>query len=369
MVMTSSAAERYPGRPARPFLMMFLVAVLLALLIPASSLATITTIGSPLTVPATLNTSENLTYEGTNTAVPPSPEAPNGVFHTNHDGADTALWNGGEPVPVTGQALKVSLEGCAQPAANGPAPLTQIHFQDLSPLPGGGAKVNLTSQSFEIPVCGGGAGGSTVSTYEPVNLCVSQGDYVSFNDEGGYVENVYRSGVPYQVIGSVGGSMMDSFIRGNGTGNGAIFSPSDTTPGDGFAANPNEELMMQVTLATGADESHVCAGGTAGLAPLPPPLRVAPQTDGVNHERIVSVAIVCRVAPECKGTAKLTLGGNPTSYGHTAFSLPPDKTMHVPIRVSRKLFALIRKHHGVATAFTAVVDGTTITQTISIKIL
>jgi hypothetical protein len=344
-------------------------AVWVALLVPGSSLAAITTIGSPLSTPATLNTAENLNYAGTNTAVPPSPEAPSGVFHTNHDGADTALWNGGEPVPLTGQALKVSLEGCAQTAANGPPPLTQIHFQDLSPLPGGGAKVNISSQPFEIPVCGaGGASGSTVSTYEPLNLCVSQGDYVSLNDEGGYVENIYRSGVPYQVIGAVGASTMDSFIRGNGTGNGAILSASDTTPGDGFAANPNEELMMQVTLGTGADETHVCPGGTSGLAPALAPLRIAPQTDGVNRERIVSVAVICQMAPECKGSATLTLGGR-ASYGHTAFRLQPNKTMHLPIRVSRKLLGLIRKHHGVSSTFTAVVAGTTIAQRISIKIL
>ena len=191
---------------------------LLALLVPASANAAVTTIGSPLSVPATLNTAENLNYQGTNTPVPPNPEAPNGIFHTFHYGADTALWNtqlaNGQPsVPVTGQALRVRLEGCAKPAPNGPPPLTQIHLQDISPLPDGGAKVNLTSQAFEIPVCGaGGASGSTVTTYQPTNLCVSQGDYVAFNDEGGYVENIYRAGVPYEVLGSTAGSIVDSYL-------------------------------------------------------------------------------------------------------------------------------------------------------------
>ena len=85
--------------------------------------------------------------------------------------------------------------------------MTQIHFQDLSPTRNGGAKVNLSSQAFEIPVCGqAGASESTVTTYEPTNLCVKQGDYVGFNDDGGYVPNVYRAGVPYAVLGSVAGS-------------------------------------------------------------------------------------------------------------------------------------------------------------------
>ena len=64
--------------------------------------------------------------------------------------------------------MTVGLEGCARQPAGAPAPLTQIHFQVLSPLPDGGAQVVLTSQAFEIPVCGaGGASGSTVSSLLP----------------------------------------------------------------------------------------------------------------------------------------------------------------------------------------------------------
>jgi hypothetical protein len=343
-------------------------------LLPAVASAKIEVLGSPLSVPATLNTSENLGYQGTYTEVPPSPEAPNGMFHTFHFGADTALWNatqasGLAQIPATGQALKVSLEGCAEAAQSGPAPLTQIHFQDISPLPGGGAKVNITSQGFEIPVCGqGGAGSSTVSTYEPVNLCVSAGDYVDFNDEGGYVENVYRNGVPYRVLGAVSGSTTDSFLLDNGTGNGATLSPSLVNANYGFASNSNEELMMQVTLGTGSDATHICAGGTAGLPPALAPVRVSPQTDGVNHERIVAVAVYCRVSPKCTGVATLTLGGK-QSVGRSSFSLTPNTTSHLPIRVSSKVIDMIRRYHGVTTTLTAVVAGQTITQKINVKIL
>jgi hypothetical protein len=352
-----------------------LLAGLLALLAPATSSAAITTFGSPLSVPATMNTSENLGYPGTYTPVPPNPEAPSGLFHTYHDGADTALWNvvqatGSPQAPATGQAVKVSLEGCAREAPNGPPPLTQIHFQDLSPLPGGGAKVNLTSQAFDIPVCGqAGAGGSTVTTYEPINLCVSAGDYVSFNDNGGYVENVYRSGVPYQVLGSVNGSTMDSFLRNNGTANGAILSSSDLSAHDGFATNNNEELMLRVTLGTGPDATHICPGGTHGLPPLLPPIGIRPQTDGVDHGRIVSVAVYCRLTPECKGVATLTAMGRHLKYGHSPFSVQGKKTTHVPIRVTPQLMGLIRTHRGgVYATLSAVVGGKTVAQTIAVKI-
>jgi hypothetical protein len=342
-------------------------------LAPASSPAAIRTFGSPLSVPATLNTAENLGYPGTYTPVPPDPEAPNGLFHTFHYGADTALWNvgsafGDPAVPATGQALKVSLEGCARPASGGPPPLTQIHFQDISPLPSGGAKVNLTSQPFEIPVCGAnGASGSTVKTYEPVNLCVSAGDYVAFNDDGGYVPNVYRAGVPYQVLGSVAGSTLDSFLKNNGTGNGAMMSSTDLSANDGFATNHGEELMMRVRLGTGPDATHICAGGTAGLPKPLAPIRISPQTDGVNHSRIVAVAVYCRVSPECKGVATLSMNGSRTC-GRTGFGIRPDRTIHLPIRVSSQLMSMIRRYHGVSVKLTAVVAGKTITQTITVKI-
>jgi hypothetical protein len=350
-------------------------------LAPAGASAAVVTIGSPLSVPATLNTAENLNYEGINTAVPPAPDAPNGIFHTFHYGADTAIWNvaqavGSPVVPVNGAVNKISLEGCAQPAAGGPTPLSEIHFQDISPLQGGGARVNLSSQGYQIPVCGaGGASGSTVTSYEPSGLCVSQGDYVSFNDEGGYVENVYRSGVPYEVLGAVAGSTANSFMRNNGTGNGAIMTPSDRTANDGFAANHNTELMMQVAIGTGADATHIC-GGTVGLPPPLPPIRVGPQTDGINAQRIVSVAVYCRLKPECKGTVQMTLAGgrvvgraSKAVVGHANFSLPGNKTTHLPIRLASSVMALIRRHHGITTTLTAVVNGQTIVQTVNVKII
>jgi hypothetical protein len=343
---------------------------LAALFVPASAGAAITSFGSPLSVPASLNTSESLAYEGTNTAVPPNPEAPNGIFHTYHFGADTAIWNASEPVPSGGEVLKVSLEGCAQPASDGPPPLNQIHFQDLSPVSGGGVKVNLTSSAFEIPVCGEDhASASTVTTYEPAGLCVNQGDYVDFNDEGGYVENVYRAGVPYRVLGSVQGAIADSFIRGGGTGNGATMAPSYNAPMEGFAYNENEELMMRVTLGTGPDARYVCPGGSKDAPPVLPPIDIHPQTDGINHERIVAVAIYCRLTPTCSGVAKLTVGGKLVSTRDVPFSVAGDTTSHMAIRLVPSMMGLIRKHDGVSTTITAVVDGQTFSQTVSVKIL
>lgn len=292
---------------------------LMLTLLAATAGATTLTFGSPLAVPASKDTANNLGYQGSNVPLPGS------VFHIPHDGADGALWNVQLPVgdptaPMGGQVVNVRLEGCAK--SNGPAPLTQIHFQSLAPTVGGGAKVELTSQAFEIPVCGaGGASGSTVSSYDPINLCVAQGDYVAFNEEGGFVgaQNglpPYPAGVPYMVIGGVTRATMNSFIRNNGVGNGSVFSPTDTTSHDGFASNPGEELMLQATLATGPDATPICPGGTKGLPP-PGSARAAhrhvfptltiptPQLDGMNIRGVVQVAVYCHSASSCTGTITL----------------------------------------------------------------
>ncbi len=363
------SAHSASRRLASPRCLGALLYSLCLLLVPAAANAAVVTVGSPLSVPATLNTAENLGYPGTNTNVLPTAEIPTGVVHTYHYGADNALWSSEAAMPATGQALSVKLEGCAKPAPGGPPPLTQVHFQSISPLPGGGAKVNLSSQPFDVPVCGQNeASSTTVTTYKPVNLCVSAGDYVDLNDEGGFVEHFYQSGVPYQVLGAVKGSSFDSFIRGDGTNNGDVMAASDTSTMDGFAASRNEELMLQVELGTGADATHICPGGTAGLPPVLPPVRVSPQTDGINSHRIVSIAVYCRPAQGCSGVATLAFAGKVASVGQSGFSLAGNKTSHLPMRVSPRVVSLIRKHHGLRMTLTVTVGGKTITQTVLVKI-
>jgi hypothetical protein len=374
-------AVDHQGRWRNRLLLLASLAALPAAFAPAASQAAVTSFGSPLSVPATGNTAENLSYKGTDTPTP------SGNVHTFHYGVDSALWNvslasGVAAAPEPGQALKVALEGCAQPAIGGPSPMTQIHFQALSPLPGGGATVKLSSQPFDIPVCGqSGASGSTVTSYEPINLCLGLGDYVGFNDNGGYVENVYRSGVPYQVLGATQGSTFDSFLRHNGTGNNSILSPGDVTTMDGFASNPNQELMLRVTFGTGPDAVPTC-GGTPGnpTGPSAPagPVGIGAQTDGVNHSGVVAVAFFCKPSAGCTGVASLTPTGNVSAlksrgkhsgYGQSHFSVKGKTTAHVKIRVTAHLIKLLHKHRGgVLAKLTIVVGGETVSQTIRLKI-
>jgi hypothetical protein len=351
----------------------------------ATAGAATSTFGSPLSVPATLNTAENLNYEGSNIALPGS------VFHINHDGADTALWNVAIPAgvpaaPAAGQVTVVRLEGCAERPAGAPEPLVQIHFQDLVPTAGGGARINVTSGAFDLPVCGvGGASGSTVTSYEPVNFCVAAGDYVDFNDEGGFVPSEtgpppYPAGVPYMVIGSVAGATMDSFVRNGGTNNGTAISTSDTTYHDGFAVNQNEELMLQATLATGPDATPLC-GGTKGVpapgstgysqSPASPALRVGKQTDGINHRGIASIAVFCRISSGCSGTLALSalIGHGGGRSLRQSFTIAGGKTVHVPVHVPKPLISLARKHRkGVPMRLTTTIAAKAISQSITLRI-
>ncbi len=120
------------------------IALLLLTFLAASSgaaAATLTFGAARWRFSASKDTANDLNYQGSNVALPGS------VFHIPHDGADGALWNVQLPTGdsdrllVGGQVVSVRLEGCAK--SNGPAPLTQIHFQTLAPTAGGGAKVEL----------------------------------------------------------------------------------------------------------------------------------------------------------------------------------------------------------------------------------
>jgi hypothetical protein len=368
----AAALAPRPRRRRRALIVGLLAGGALAL-VPATGQAATAAFGSSLSVPATLDTAHNLNYG-------PS-SAP------SHDGADTALWNvtqasGAPASPGDGQILSIKLEGCVQQATGGPAPITDFHFQDLVPQGGGAVKVNVTTQTFQIPICGsGGAGAGTVTTYKPTNFCVKQGDYVDFNDEGGFNNQYYPNGAPYQVIGSVAGSTMDSFILNGGTNNGATLSPSTKGGSNGFASNSGEELMLQATLGSGPDATPLCPGGTAGTQPNPQPapgpapaapakaaLTLRAQTDGISHKGVTKLALFCAQSSPCTGTVAVLFGS--TKLGSAALNVPGHKTSHVAVRLSAKAVKLIRKHHRrlKVTMLVTLTSGQTFSGPITIKI-
>lgn len=171
---------------------------------------------------------------------------------TESHGADAVFWGTDLPgsravrVPRKGQITRIRLKGTAVRKSGAPAPLTLMHFQILRPRRGGRVKVMLTSAGFRVPV---GGDPNRISSYRPVNLCARRGDYVAFNNVGGFNPPHYPNGTPFRVFSRVDGSTTGFYTRDNGTNNGAVFRGRPQR---------NQELLMQMVLTTGRGVSPPC---------------------------------------------------------------------------------------------------------------
>jgi hypothetical protein len=169
-------------------------------------------------------------------------------------GADSVFWGislasrGRTRVPASGQIRSVRLKGIAlrNRSTGAPPPLTEFHLQTLGPKRGGSVRVRLTSGPLNIPSSGDP---NRISTYRPINLCAKKGDYVAFNDEGGFNPPWYPNGVSYQVFSRVPGSRTRFYTKNGGTNNGAMFRGR---------RHRGQELLMQMVLATGHQASDPC---------------------------------------------------------------------------------------------------------------
>src|SRR5436190_3099120 len=154
------------------------IAAVVTLALPATASAEVINFGSDLTAPATV---------------------------AEAHGADTAFWGlsvKGMPdsTPASGQITEIRLKGTAvpSPAAGAPAPLNEVHIQVVHPQPDGSVTVSLSTDPFYVPI---GGDPNKISEYHAAGyLCVKKGDYVDFNDEGGFVFPYYPNGVPFPVF-------------------------------------------------------------------------------------------------------------------------------------------------------------------------
>ena len=202
-----------------------LIAALALLALPATGHAAKTTFGSDLKAPAEV---------------------------AEAHGADAVFWGTNLPgrravrVPRKGQITRIRLKGTAVRPRGAPAPITLMHFQILRPRRGGRVKVVLTSGGFRVPV---GGDPNRISSYRPVNLCARRGDYVAFNNVGGFRPPHYPNGTPFRVFSGVEGSTTGFYTRADGTNNGAVFRGRP---------KKGRELLMQMVLTTGRRVSPPC---------------------------------------------------------------------------------------------------------------
>jgi hypothetical protein len=270
------------------------------LVLPAAASASVVNFGSDLSAPATV---------------------------TEAHGADTAFWGvsvkgKNNSVPASGQITEIRLKGTALPSlqAGAPAPLNEVHVQVIHPNPDGSVSVDLSTDPFYVPV---GGNPNQISTWHPAGyLCAQKGDYVTFNDEGGFNPPFFPDGTPFQVFGSVPGSTTAQYTRDNGTNIGATFTGS---PKGG------EELLMQMTLTTGYDASTVC-GGMKGQEFKG--VQISPQSTKVR-KRVARVRATCpgTSRQSCDGTIVLRVGQ--TVIGQANFSIPSTATTNIKVPVTK----------------------------------
>ena len=165
--------------------------------------------------------------------------------------AASAFWHTALPggarvrVPEKGRVATLKLKGTAIKHGS-TEPVTLFHFQVLHPTGDGRLRVSLTSGGFHVPV---GGDPNRISTYNPINLCAKQGDYVAFSDVGGYKPGTYPNGTPFRVFSNVPQATTGFFTQPGGINNGNTFTPKKPHVG--------EELLMRITLVTG-DEAGYC---------------------------------------------------------------------------------------------------------------
>jgi hypothetical protein len=250
-------------------------------------------------------------------------------------GPDTAFWNAsgaalGNPVPADGQITQLRLKGTAiaSKLPGAPAPLTQFHFQVLHPNPDGSMSVTLSTNPMDLPV---GGDPNRISTYRPQGyLCAKKGDYVDFNDEGGFVPDFYPGGVPYQVFSSSPNAVTSWFSQNNGTNIGAVFTGAPTR---------GEELLLQAVLATDGDASPVC-GGKRGKQFRG--LQISRGSATVSRG-FVPVRVTCPGVAQgrCQGTLTLSEGG--AVVGSIGLWVKPTTTINLHVKLSKAGQALLKK--------------------------
>jgi Thrombospondin type 3 repeat len=276
--------------------------------------------------------------------------------HFEAHGADSAFWmeqlNGqNAAMPFDGQVTLVRIKGSViDDVPNPPYPDPQFHVQVLHPDQNGVVTPERTSRPFRLPVTT--APSQQVNAYEPLNLCVRQGDFVDFNDIGGF-EWRYgdASGMRVNVFSrpAGAGTVTRFYSKNAGTNNGQTFNDPSTpheTFDDDSGPTERRELLMQVRLATGPDATSLCPGGYSQhvfkgleLRDGPAPLRTASRTVTVRGRCDFATYGSCAGALNLKGT----VGGRVTALGSASFRVAHGATGKIELKLSDANAKAIRK--------------------------
>jgi hypothetical protein len=277
-------------------------------------------------------------------------------------GADSVWWNSfidgkSQAVPVGGQVTFVRVKGSVLDDPDKPRrPDPQFHFNVIRPLGGGRVRVMLSTAPWRLPITypasqsGAPPRGDMqqIHGYKPINLCVSPGDYVAFNDFGGFEWRWGRyPGMAVQVFSRTPDTVSPFYTKNAGITNGAEFTPQDTK---------QQEVLMQYRLATGPDATDFCPGGYKQHIYRGLDLRRETITVS-QRKRILKMHADCPYVNYggCKGVLSLksTIKGKPVTIGGAPVNVRPAFSASFEIKLSTKVVKLIKKAHGVTATITA----------------
>jgi len=315
---------------------------------PASAQAALTTLGSNLDKPAELPLSAQRDIAYWQTAF--------------SDGRPTT-------VPAAGQIKKIEVRGFARTtvAPGDPnQPGSPVFFLQALRPDSGTVRARISSAPFYLPGSGVGTP-DTVTGYTPENFCVKPGEYLSFTGVGGWDgspngpgRTPHSDGTRMQVFAPASTATTRYFTANEGLRNGALFAPRGGQPSDQLADEPNTELLMRATLATGDDRSFECGGPNtyrpAASSSARPSPRPSPR-GSVDRKGRAYVGVSCPKVKACRGVLTLTSGR--TLLGTGTYRIRRGKTESVRFKLTRKGLKLIRKrrYELTATATTVTAPG------------
>lgn len=256
----------------------------------------------------------------------------------NHQ-ADTLFFNTGgantHKSPISGEILEIRVKGTIVPQA-GRSNNNLWHSQVLQPKTDGTYSVESSSQHLYFPV---GVPADTVSRFVPSRQCVEAGQFVDFNNVGGWDGNPGEpNGTLYKIFQPKGGSQYNWFERDNGTNIGVTFNPGRRVynKADGsylreeYEGPRDGELMMQVVVGTGWQASNLCPGGLMGWEYQG--VEVKPQAFKVYDDGVAGARLFCASNTKsfCKGTVRLEVDGQVLGTSGE-FSMKPNETTSIDV--------------------------------------
>ena len=327
----------------------------LALLAPASSQAALSTFGSDLSAPASIE-------------------------HAHQ--ADTAYWvtalsgSAVAQVPHDGQIKAVRIKGMAIKRADSrPAGSvggeTMFHVQAIA-----GSTFRITSQALYLPNAGDP---QQVNSFGLENFCVKEGERIAFNTVGGFDGvgdqvgagnnplSPYPMGTPLRIFGAASSATTHFYEQANGTDNGEAMASNGSGPREADQGGVTtgtlggEELLMQMTIATGDDRSYECGGpntyrpadpvkapkpGGGGAPPGVQKTTIPKQRVNVSRKGVAGMALFCQPgAKACVGKVSIVVqrGAKTVVVGSKSYSIKAKSTGKLKVRLNKAGFRLFKQ--------------------------